>query len=208
MALPEDLYDKTDWSLKKENTTSQEKEIVGYLYHTQLNFTEEDIFNFLKIRKRWYFNYNYEGGNPATVRIINQLGYLHALDMFEQRWDGIFLNFDKWHKYYSLGYTTVIGNVLDLNPELRKIENYLTEELGIMCCGNFYFGKYGRRASFGKHHHPYDVIVKQIYGSSRWIVNEKEVIVNPQDVLFIPRKTDHEVIDKGENKLSLTLNIE
>ena len=57
-------------------------------------------------------------------------------------------------------------------------------------------------------HHPYDVIVKQIYGSSRWIVNEKEVILNPQDVLFIPRQTDHEVIDKGENKLSLTLNIE
>ena len=66
--------------------------------------------------------------------------------MFEQRCDGIFLNFDKWHKYYSLGYTTVIGNVLDLNPELRKIENYLTEELGIMCCGNFYFWKIWKKS--------------------------------------------------------------
>ena len=55
---------------------------------------------------------------------------------------------------------------------------------------------------------PYNVIVKQIYGKSKWLIGENKFVLEPNQTCLIPKNTGHAVIEKTENKLSLTLNIE
>ncbi len=213
------MLDKTNWPLgqkneepinHKEKTLTHEKEIIQWLHAYNLDLKEEDIFEILRMKRRWYPKYNMLNPDAVAhgVRIMNQVGLLDMVDIYTQYIDGVYLDFDKWKKYHDLGFTTLIPNVLDTHKQVRDIDNYLNKELGICACANFYFGKPGRRASFNKHRHDYDVIVKQIYGTTTWIVKEQEITMEPQSVLFIPKKTYHEVVSKNTPKLSLTINLE
>lgn len=206
------ILDKTNWPLKQESQQpiTHEKEILQWLYEFDLDLKEEDIFDILKISRRWYPKYDmmHHGAPAHGLRIMNQAGFLDMVDMYTKYVDGTYLDFDKWKKYYDLGFTSLIPNVLDTHKKLRIISDYLKKELGIWACANFYFGKPGRRPSFNKHTHNYDVIVKQIYGTTTWIVKEEEIVLEPRAVLFVPKHTDHEVVSKETPKLSLTINIE
>jgi hypothetical protein len=180
------------------------KNLINKIENTKVNLCENDILNFLQIQKRWPIQYP---SSQATIQIINQLGFPNA-DFFENTRDGVFLNYEKWLYFYNLGFTSIISNVLDLTKELRLLQKTLVDEIGLKICGNFYFGKPGRKASFNKHSHSYDVIVKQIYGKSKWILDNQEIYLYPNQVLYVPKGTEHAVIEKTEKKLSLTLNIE
>ncbi len=65
-----------------------------------------------------------------------------------------------------------------------------------------------KSVSFFKHNHEYPVIVKNIYGTSRWIIDEKEVVLKDQDVIWFDKGVDHQVIEISDAKLSLTCNIQ
>jgi len=41
-----------------------------------------------------------------------------------------------------------------------------------------------------------------------WIINEKEVILKDQDVIWFDKFTDHQVVEISDAKLSMTCNIE
>ena len=72
---------------------------------------------------------------------------------------------------------------------------------------NFYFGNGKKSISFNKHQHEYPVIVKNIYGNSKWIIDEKEVILKDQDVIWFDKNIDHQVVSINKPKLSMTCNI-
>jgi hypothetical protein len=179
------------------------EKLITKIEDIKVNLCEDDILNFLQIQKRWPIQYS---TSQPTVQIINELGNFYN-DFFENTVDGIFLNYDKWLSLYNLGFTSIISNVLDLSKELRTLEKLIIEEIGVKVCGNFYFSKPGRKESFDKHTHSYDVIVKQIYGKSKWILNNQEIDLYSNQVLYVPKNTEHAVIEKTEKKLSLTLNL-
>ncbi len=178
--------------------------LVNIVSKVNINLNEKDILTFLKNEKRWPPHYP---NSQKSVEIINELG-TKSMDFFETTRDGTFLNYDKWYELYENGYTTIISNVLDLNNELRNLRSLIKQEIGINIWGNFYFSRPGKKASVDAHKHPYNVIVKQIYGKSKWQIAENQFVLEPNQTCLIPKNTDHAVIEKIENKLSLTLNIE
>ena len=177
--------------------------LTQYINDVEINLKEEDVLNLLQIEKRWPIYYPGHFSQPS-VEIINNFGSNSNLDMFNQQG---YLDYIKWKHLYDLGYTTIISNILDLNKNLRDLNNYIQSKLGSKINGNFYFSKPGQLPSFGLHSHKYDVIVKQIYGDSEWINGEKKITLRPQKAISIPAKTAHKVITKHNKKLSLTLNM-
>jgi len=51
------------------------------------------------------------------------------------------------------------------------------------------------------------VIVKNIFGQSKWIINKKELTLKKQEVIFFDKNIDHQVVDINKPKLSMTCNI-
>lgn len=175
--------------------------LIKIVEETNVDITEEELLNLLRIEKRWPINYLH---NQPSIEIISNLGYgkNHFFKI-----DG-YLDFDKWFEFYKLGFTSIISNILDLNESLRNLKNLIEKELGNPINGNFYFSLPGKKPSFNLHRHDdYDVIVKQIYGDSEWTVGNKNFILKPNKVIHIPISTEHAVISKNKKKLSLTLNI-
>jgi mannose-6-phosphate isomerase-like protein (cupin superfamily) len=165
-----------------------------------IHLKEDDVFNFLKMNTRW--PKFYKSGQPS-VEIISNYGQNKNF-FFD---DELVFDYNKWFKFYELGYTTIISNVLDLTEELREVRNLLNNTIGTKADGNFYFSRPGQKPSFEDHKHPYDVIVKQLYGKSKWKIDNITVDLYPQNTIIIPRNTLHSVIEKNEKKLSLTLNL-
>ena len=168
----------------------------------EINLTEDDVLDFLKIRYRWPLQYPW--GQPS-VEIISEFGMNTQGEFFT--FDGKFL-FDVWKQYYDAGFTTILSNILDLTPELRSLSDKLFHYTGSTINGNFYFsrGSSNHRVSFPPHTHPYNVIVKPIYGDSKWQLGT-EVLENPKQSFIIPQETSHSVYECLGKKLSLTLNI-
>jgi len=168
-----------------------------------IHFTENLILDLLKIEKRWPIKYPW--GQPS-IEIINNFQNNISIGFFK---DNGYLNYDKWKEYYDFGYTSIISNVFDLNEDLRKLHNDLKKNVGSEINANFYLSKGNskNKPSFAAHFHPYDVIVKQIYGSSHWNIDNKKTILSKNNVLIIPKNTNHEVFMIKEPKLSLTINL-
>ena len=178
------------------------KELENIVKSIDINLSEDDVFDILQIRKRWPLEYFW---GQKSVEIIDNYGKPRVSNFFKQ--DG-FLNYEEWKTYYDLGFTSIISNVLDLTKELRLLQKKLIERTGMVINANFYFSKPGQLPSFNKHMHNYAVIVKQIYGESEWIVEDKQFILNEKDTCIIPKNGLHQVISKKNKKLSLTINIE
>ena len=76
----------------------------------KINITEDDVFQFLKIRKRWPVRYR-ETNIPSVEVItqghsVEQHNYICGPDNF--------LDFNLVMKYYNLGYTILLYDVLDV----------------------------------------------------------------------------------------------
>ncbi len=176
--------------------------LLNLIDNHSLNITEYDVFNFLKIRTRWPIRYSW---NQPSVEIITQFNHVSQSNFFDS--DG-YLIYDEWIKYYKMGFTTIISNVLDLNGELRDLQNKILKYTGTKINGNFYFssGSLDHRVSFDSHTHNYHVILKPIYGKSKWKISEKEFETSEKS--FIIKSGEyHQVTECGTKKLSLTLNI-
>ena len=185
---------------------SNHNKIKNIIESTTIKITEDQVLNFLKNKKRWPIRYPW---NQNTVEIINNIAS-SSNNFFEAYYNGAaaYLNYEKWHRYYELGYTTIISNVLDLTEDLRNLEKKLEDVTGISVNANFYFSRPGQQPSFTEHNHPYDVFVKQIYGSSPWLVNNKKILLKAQNTLVVPKNAPHHVYAKECKKLSLTFNLE
>jgi hypothetical protein len=178
------------------------KKISEVIDEHVLEITEDDILNFLKIRNRWPSKYHW---NQSSIEIITQFKGKSQEDFFDSL--GIF-NYDKWIEYYNLGFTTIISNVLDLNQQLRDLQKKVLEYTGTKVNGNFYFslGSSKHTVSFVPHKHPYHVIVKPIYGKSKWKVSEKKFELSKKSFI-INAGEEHSVYECTDKKLSLTLSI-
>ena len=179
-----------------KNTLEQVYKIIS---DHEISLTEDDIFNFLRIKNRWPVEYYWK---QPTIEIITEYGGGYSI--FDS--SGRFL-FDEWKKYYDSGFTSIISNVLDLTPELRKLSEKIFQFLGIEISANFYFtkGSTNHRISFPHHSHNYHVIVKPIYGKSKWVLGEKSFI--PEQSFIVPAWTQHSVCECKEKKLSMTINL-
>lgn len=179
-------------------------EIVDRLKEIKIKIDEKDILNVLKIRKRWPVKLSFY--DKPGLEMIDEYG----LNMWHELYshDG-YLNYFKFLDRYEKGFTFLLSNILDIHGDLRKVEGMLSEIIGHSCWANLYFAKggKGRKPSFDLHKHPYDVVIKQIYGTSPWIVGEEYIKLKPGHVLFIPANTNHQVTATDEKKLSLTINL-
>ena len=175
--------------------------ILSIVDEHELNISESDIFDFLKIKKRWPIKYHW--GQPS-VEIITQFSGCSQSDIFDS--DNYFV-YDKWFQYYEMGFTTIISSVLDLNESLRRLQSKLIKYTGNKIDGNFYFSKGSskNRISFDDHKHHYRVIVKPIYGKTKWRLSGEEFEVEEKSFL-IEREELHCAYECVDKKLSLTLN--
>lgn len=192
------------------------KKFVDYVKETTVNITEEMVFDWLKIRHRWPLN----GICPTlkhqpwveSVAVLTNIGIKSFSFYSTHNNTGIYLDFDKWFWFHERGYVSTIADVLDLHQDLRNIEEKGREILGFNPHANFYFARKSNveenTPSFAPHEHNYPVVVKQIYGESLWLLNGKQFTLKPQEVIYVPRETQHAVLNNSTDKLSLTINIQ
>ena len=168
-----------------------------------INISEENLFDFLKINYRWPYFYPWK---QSSVEFIDFNGNSYKDDIFTV--DG-YLDFNNWLIKYNLGFTSIISNVLDLNNQLRNLQEKLYLETGKKVNANFYVNLgSNKKPSFNHHNHPYNVIVKQLYGKTTWKIGEEIIEVKKDDTLIIPKLTNHSVILNNSKRLSLTINID
>jgi len=175
-------------------------DFIKTLHNKKINITEENVLERLLDRFRWPVRYPW--GQPS-VEAINQNGSKHQ-DFFYK--DG-YLDSQKCIKTYEDGYTLIISNIGSLFKDTWTVQELLNSEFSNSINCNFYFGNGKKSISFDKHDHEYPVIVKNIYGESKWIIDSKEIIVKDQDCIWFDKYIDHQVIDIKNFKLSMTCNI-
>jgi len=182
----------------------KEKQLMKFIQDFKINITEDDMFNLLKIKRRWPARtHTYD---QATIEVISMYGQKHN---YINDTTG-YLDFDKMKSFYDKGFTILMADVLDLTEELRELEKELIAKTGIgNIRGNFYFGngKPGIHPSFDLHSHGYNVIQKQIYGTNYWTVNDQQYEIHEQEIIFIPAQAWHEVYKSDGKRLSLTINL-
>lgn len=172
-----------------------------YLINKRINLTEDNILEKLLDRKRWPKNYSH--GQPS-IEAIKEDGTKHQ-DFFDS---DNFLNSLDCIKCYEDGYTLILSDIGELNKDLWLIQQHLNKEFNRYINCNLYFGTGKKSVSFPKHQHDYPVIVKNIYGKSKWIIDEKEILLQDQECIWFDKFIDHQVIEINNAKLSLTCNIQ
>jgi len=169
-----------------------------------LHIEEKDVLNLWKMRRR--FPHEFHTQSPSIEVINSYDGESQQKGVFDS--EG-YLEYFKILDYYEKGHTIIMSNVFDLTEELRMLEGAISDSFAFYpVYGNFYMSKEGK-GGFKSHDHPqYDVYVKQIYGTSHWVLSETEdVILPPGDVLYIPKGTKHYVKSTDGPRLSLTINM-
>jgi mannose-6-phosphate isomerase-like protein (cupin superfamily) len=184
----------------------KEKELMQFVQDFQISINEEQMFDILRMKRRWPYYHPTAPDKQPTAEIISMYGQKHSYIS-----DGTgFLDFDKMKSFYDKGYTVLLADVLDLTEELRTLERELIDRTGIgNIRGNFYFGngKKDVHPSFDLHSHGYNVISKQIYGTNYWTVGDERYEIHDQEIIFIPAGSNHEVYKSDGKRLSLTINL-
>ena len=208
-------YDK---NVKEDSSDLDEiLEIYSIIESYDINLTEENVLNFLQIENRWPYQYFKDTENPrqgppsiygleTPIQVIIRENVVERNSFYDRK--GKFI-FDEWKKYYDLGFTTMISDVLDLTPELRKLRSEIFNITGINVEGNFYLTNGGKKvqSSWLPHKHHYNVIVKMIYGDTKWKISDDILNYSKDDVILIPPETYHSVVECPNKRLSLTINL-
>ena len=71
------------------------------------------MLSLLQIKYRWQKDW---------IHVINHCGIINE-DFFNL--NGAYINYDRWKKFYDMGFTTLMFNVLDLTEELRDLYEML-----------------------------------------------------------------------------------
>ena len=179
-----------------------EDKLIQQLKSQKISITEDTILERLLDRYRWPKLYSRDF--QPSVEAIKEDGTKHQ-DFFD---DDDYLNSLDCIKSYEEGYSLIISKAGTLCKDLWLIQQILNQNYQKHINCNLYFGNGKKSVSFSKHNHPYPVIVKNIYGTSKWIIDEKQVVLEDQDVIWFDRGVDHQVIEISDAKLSLTCNIQ
>lgn len=103
--------------------------------------------------------------------------------------------------------TCVITNAKKLNKNIQKIIGYIEDIIKLETdCHLFYCSDKVEDKGLGRHHDKNDNFIMQIYGSTDLTIWGNELIektLNPGDVFYIPRLTDHCLKSKTK-RLSLS----
>jgi len=123
--------------------------------------------------------------NPYFVREYN-------LDVVN--WTEAFLNYDnsvRNNKQIKFSYPGFF--VSHEGHEIEKVQNVLKD---LKCSiAHLYFNISTKAETFGKHKDTMDVYFWQCQGVTKWIIEGKdEVILNPGDLIYIPKEIYHSVI--------------
>jgi len=184
----------------------KEKQLMKFIQNFKINITEDNMFNLLKIKRRWPYYHPTQNDKQPTVEVISMYGQKHN---YINDTAG-YLDFNTMKSFYDKGYTILMNDVLDLTEELRELEKELIARTGLgNIKGNFYFGngKPGVHPSFNSHSHGYNVIQKQIYGTNYWTINDQQYEIHEQEIIMIPAQAWHEVYKSDGKRLSLTINL-
>ena len=181
-----------------------EDKLIQQLKSQKMSITEDIILERLLDRYRWPKLYSGQNELQPSVEAIKEDGTKHQ-DFFH---DDNYLNSLDCIKCYEEGYSLILSNTGGLCKDLWLIQQILNQNYQRHINCNLYFGNGKKSVSFSKHNHEYPVIVKNIYGTSKWIIDGKEVILKDQDVIWFDKGIDHQVVEISDAKLSLTCNIE
>jgi len=174
---------------------------LDFLKSKKINLTEENILDRLLDRYRWPKIYPIY--NQPSIEAIREDGEKDQ-DFF---WKDDYLDSEKCIKRYEEGYTLIFSKVNGFCKDTWIFHQLLFNTFKKECNCNFYFGNGKKSVSFDKHNHYYPVIVKNIFGESKWIIDEKEIILKDQDCIGFDEFIDHQVVEINSPKLSMTCNI-
>jgi ribosomal protein L16 Arg81 hydroxylase len=108
-------------------------------------------------------------------------------------WTEAFLNFDKsvhTEKEIKFNYPGFFVSH-DAN-EIPKVKNVLKD---LNCnIAHLYINITTRAKTFGRHNDTMDVYFWQCQGVTKWILDNDEIILNPGDLIYIPKGIYHTVI--------------
>jgi len=179
-----------------------EDRLIQQLKSQEMSITEDTILERLLDPLRWPKILPFY--NQPSVEAIMEDGSKHQ-NFFDQ--NDLLKSFD-CIKCYEEGHALILSNIGSLCKDIWLIQQILNQTYKKHINCNLYFGNGKKSVSFNKHNHEYPVIVKNIYGKSKWIIDEKEVILKDQDVIWFDKNIDHQVVEISDAKLSLTCNIE
>jgi hypothetical protein len=174
--------------------------LITNINSKKISLNENDIIERLIDRHRWPFKYH--TGHPTLER-IDDTGRKWQDFYSEDGWPDI----EKVLALYNQGYTFILSGVQSFNSEILEITKLISSHFNIYVNANMYIGKGLKSISFDKHWHDYSVIVKNVFGESGWIIDQKYLKLQNQDSIFIPAHTDHQVIEIFDVKATITFNI-
>ena len=178
------------------------EEIIKKIRDIEVNFTLENLFERIEDRLRWPIKYPW--GQPS-IEVIDKENLKHQ-NFFDIQ-DG-FVDPLKCIDAYHQGYSLLFSNVGYLQKDITKIKNILDKNFNINCNMNLYLGTGYKTPSFLSHTHEYPVLIKNIFGKSKWIIDNQEIVLEKQNCIFFNKEISHQVIEIMEPKLSLTCNLE
>tara|TARA_R100000742_G_C4272062_1_gene91140 strand:- start:409 stop:951 length:543 start_codon:yes stop_codon:yes gene_type:complete len=178
-----------------------EDNLLKKINQVKVSINETDVFDRLLDKLRWPKQYPW--GQPS-IEAINVDG---SKDQNFFGDDG-YVDSDECIKRYEEGYALILSNIGGFTLQTWMIQQYLNKYFNKEINCNFYFGNGTKSISFKKHSHDYPVLVKNIYGTSKWIIDGKEVLLQSQDAIWFDSFTPHEVVEIVNPKLSMTCNIE
>tara|TARA_Y100000389_G_C17409504_1_gene490055 strand:+ start:429 stop:842 length:414 start_codon:yes stop_codon:yes gene_type:complete len=109
-------------------------------------------------------------------------------------WTEAFLNYDKSiHNNKDIKFNYPGFFVSHEGHEIETVKPILKD---LNCnIAHLYFNITTKAETFGKHKDVMDVYFWQCQGATKWIIEDKdEVILNPGDLIFIPKGVHHNVI--------------
>lgn len=162
---------------------------------------EDTVLDRLLDRKRW--PKQYMDGQPSVEAILED-GSKHQ-NFFDE--DG-YLNSEMCIKCYEEGFTLILSNIGGFSKDVWIIQQLLNHQFNKFINMNFYFGNGKKSVSFDKHQHDYSVLVKNVYGKSKWLIDEEEKVLENQDIIWFDKNTSHQVVEINTPKLSITCNID
>jgi len=108
-------------------------------------------------------------------------------------WNEAFLNFDKSvHSNNEIKFNYPGFFVSHEGQEIEKIKSVLKD---LNCnIAHLYFNITTKAKTFGRHNDTMDVYFWQCQGVTKWILDNDEVILNPGDLIYIPKGVYHTVV--------------
>lgn len=178
------------------------KQILEEIFQHNIAVDEKRILERLNDRHRW--PKKYLCGLPSLERIIKDDGlktqdFFHPIDNYPM--------LGALEKIYHDGYTIVISQAQWLFDDISVISERLSTFFGYEIQANMYLSKGTKVVSYPYHDHDYSVIIKGIFGKSKWLINDEEKILENQEVFYIDKFVKHCVKEIYDTKFSITFNL-